>query len=151
MRHEEEEDGHMPMHASYIRNEDRLDVVFTGNVDISLSQDICDLCRQLRPDLRVCIIDLSDSERLFDSGVALLQLLNYFLVEMGTTVVILSDRPEIHDRISDITRRPLYPPPTRYRVEHLAPLLPAQGPLTPQSSRPRPADHQKQWAAPQLG
>lgn len=129
----------MPMHVSYIRDEDRLDLSFSGNLDISLSQDICDLCRQLRPDLKVCIIDLYESERLFDSGVDLLQLLHYFLVEMGTTVVILSDRAEIHDRIPDITRRPVYPPPTRYRVENPIPLPPVREPLTHQLSRQRPA------------
>jgi hypothetical protein len=32
----------MPMQVSYIRNEDRLDLSFSGNLDISLSQDICD-------------------------------------------------------------------------------------------------------------
>ncbi len=108
----------MPMHVAYIAQEARLDLIFQGNVDITLSQDICEVCRQLRPDLQYCIIDLSHAERLFDSGVALLQLLHCHLVEMGTTVVILSDRPEIRDRIPTITGRPPFPLPTRYTAEH---------------------------------
>lgn len=104
----------MPVRISYIREEDRLDLRFLGNVDITLSQDVCDICRQLRPYLKVCIMDLSHADRLFDSGVALLQLLHCYLTEMGLTVVILADCPEIRARIAEITRPPRYPIPLRH-------------------------------------
>jgi hypothetical protein len=104
----------MPVRISYIREEDRLDLTFLGNVDITISQDVCDICRQLRPYLKVCIMDLTHADRLFDSGVALLQLLHCYLTDMGLTVVILADCPEMRARIAEITRRPRHPVPLRY-------------------------------------
>ena len=98
----------MPVHASYIEEESRLDLSFDGNVDVSVSQDICDICKRVSPKLRSCIIDLSDAERVFDSGVALLQMLYRRLNELGTTVVILSDRPEFREHIPVIARRGSY-------------------------------------------
>lgn len=95
----------MPVNVSYIRNEDRLDLILKGNVDVTISQDICDVCRQLPAELRVCIIDLSDVECLFDSGVALLQMLHGRLVERGVMVVFLSDRADIRSRLAGISRR----------------------------------------------
>ena len=98
----------MPVHASYIEEEDRLDLSFDGNLDVSVSQDICDVCRQASPNLKSCIIDLSDVERLFDSGVALLQMLYRRLNALGTIVVILSDSPEFRAKIPIITHRRPY-------------------------------------------
>jgi hypothetical protein len=104
----------VPVQISYIREEDRLDLTFLGNVDITIAQDVCDICRQLRPYLAVCIIDLAHADRLFDSGVALLQLLHCYMTDMGLTVVILADSPEMRARIAEITRRPRHPVPLRY-------------------------------------
>lgn len=103
----------MPVDVSYVPEEDRLDLTFQGNVDVTLAQDICDICRQLRPSLRVCIIDLTHAERLFDSGVALLQLLHCHLRDLDVTAVILADRPEMRGCIATIRRRPRYPVPLR--------------------------------------
>ena len=97
----------MPLHASYIADESRLDLSFDGNLDVSVSQDVCDICRGTSAGLRSCIIDLSNVERLFDSGVALLQMLYRRLSELGTTIVILSDSPEIRERVPVIARTPL--------------------------------------------
>ena len=99
----------MPLHATYIKAENRLDLTFSGNLDVTLSQDIWDICRQVPPDLVTCIVDLSEIDRLFDSGVALLQMLYRRLQDVGTIVVFLSDCPEVHERISLITRRRSYP------------------------------------------
>jgi len=98
----------MAVHTSYIKEEDRLDLSFDGNLDVSVSQDICDVCKHVSPNLKSCIIDLSDVERLFDSGVALLQMLYRRLNALGTIVVILSDCPEFREQISVITRRRTY-------------------------------------------
>mgnify|MGYP003573919054 FL=1 len=95
----------MAIHASYIEEESRLDLTFDGNLDVSVAQDICDICKKVSPNLKSCIIDLSDAERLFDSGVALLQMLYRRLTDLGTTVVILADRPEFLDRIPMVTRK----------------------------------------------
>lgn len=97
----------MPVQVSYISAENRLDLSFRGNFDVTLSQNVCDICKQVPASLRSCIIDLSDIERLFDSGVALLQMLYRRLVALGTTVVILSDLPEIRQRFPNSTRTPL--------------------------------------------
>ncbi len=98
----------MPLHATYIKEEDRLDLSFGGNLDVTLSQDICDICSHAPSNLATCIIDLSDVERLFDSGVALLQMLYHRLHGLGAIVVILSDRPEFRKQIPVITRKTAY-------------------------------------------
>ena len=98
----------MPVHVSYIAEEKRLDLSFEGNLDVSVSQDICDICNRPPSGLRSCIIDLSGVARLFDSGVALLQKLHRCLTEIGTTVVILSDRRDIRERVPTIARRASY-------------------------------------------
>jgi ABC-type transporter Mla MlaB component len=103
----------MPLHLSYIAQENRLDIRFDGNLDVTVSQTVCDICRTIPSDLTSCIIDLTDIERLFDSGVALLQKLHRRLVEIGTTVVILSGHPRIRDCFPMITRAPLDPLPER--------------------------------------
>lgn len=107
----------MPVNVSYIRNEDRLDLILKGNVDVTIFQDICDVCRQLPAELRVCIIDLSDAECLFDSGLALLQMLHGRLVERGVMVVFLSDRAEIRSRLAGISRRQPEPARSGYQPE----------------------------------
>ena len=98
----------MPVHASFVA--DQLDLTFQGNLDASISQDIVDICKRISSSLKFCIIDLSGVERMFESGVALLRVLHRRLSERGITVVILSDHPEIRERIFDITPVPSYPP-----------------------------------------
>jgi ABC-type transporter Mla MlaB component len=103
----------MPMQLSYITQENRLDVHFEGNLDLTLSHPICDICKSVPPDLSCCIIDLTDVHRVFDSGVALLQELCRRFVEIGTTVVILTDHPRIRALFPSVTRTPLHAPPER--------------------------------------
>jgi hypothetical protein len=98
----------MPLQVSYIAQENRLDLSFDGNLDLTVSQDVCDICKQVPPDLRCCIIDLTDVRRLFDSGIALLQRLHRRLGEIGAIVVILSDHPEVRKWFPAVTRKPLY-------------------------------------------
>jgi anti-anti-sigma regulatory factor len=101
----------MPLHVSHIPQENRLDLVVQGNLDVSISQDFCDLCEGAPSDLKCCVIDLTGVNHLFDSGVALLQKLYRRLVEIGAIVVILSDHPEIRKWFPAVTRRPLHPVP----------------------------------------
>jgi len=93
----------MSMQASYIDEEDRLDLQFDGNLDVSVSRDICVVCRHAAAGLRACIIDLSNVDRIFDSGAAVLQMLYRKMLSLGATVVFLSDRPEIRKWIPVIT------------------------------------------------
>jgi ABC-type transporter Mla MlaB component len=89
----------MPMHSSYIAEELRLDLSFSGNLDVSVSQDICDICWSPPRDLKTCIVDISGIDRLFDSGVALLKMLHQHLVKKNVLVVILSDSPKNRKRM----------------------------------------------------
>jgi hypothetical protein len=99
----------MPLQSRYIDDEQRLDVIVQGNLDISLSQEICDICRRAAPGLRACIVDLSDAGRIFDSGVALLQMLHRKLSALGATTVILSDDRELSERLPSIVQASKYP------------------------------------------
>ena len=103
----------MPLQLSYITQENRLDVHFEGNLDLTVSHAICDICKSVPLDLSCCIIDLTDVERVFDSGVALLQRLYRRFVEIGIIVVILTDHPRIRELFPSVTRAPLHPSPER--------------------------------------
>jgi ABC-type transporter Mla MlaB component len=97
----------MPMHASYIAEELRLDLSFSGNLDVSVSKDICDICRSLPSDLEACIVDISGIDRLFDSGLALLKMLHRHLVKNNVLVVILGDDSEIREHMPTMISRAL--------------------------------------------
>jgi ABC-type transporter Mla MlaB component len=85
----------MPLQATYIDEEGRLDLVFEGDLDLTLTQGVCDVCRNVSPNLRTCIVDLSAVERVFDSGLALLQMLHRRFSELGASVIALTDHPRI--------------------------------------------------------
>jgi len=104
----------MPVNISYIAEENLANLIFQGNLDVSLSQDISAICRNLSSCVRSCIIDLSAVEHLFDSGVALLQVLYLRLSELGIEVVILADCPDIRRQVPIITRMPSNPAPVRH-------------------------------------
>jgi ABC-type transporter Mla MlaB component len=94
----------MPTEIAYIAEENRLDLTFNGNLDVSVTHDVFGLCKRVPPGLDACIIDLSNVVRLFDSGVALLRILYARLTDAGATIVILADRPEIRELIPAIAR-----------------------------------------------
>lgn len=102
----------MAMHYAYIDEERRLDLRFDGNLDLSVSQGVCDLCRGALPDVKACIIDLSEVDRIFDSGIALLKMLYGRLRALGAMVVVLSDDPRIQRRFP-ICRASSGNPPAR--------------------------------------
>lgn len=85
----------MSVHASYVAEDDRLDLSFEGNLDVTVSRDICDICQRVAAGLKSCIVDLSRVEGIFDSGIALLQMLHRRMSAGGTSVVFVSDRPDI--------------------------------------------------------
>ena len=89
----------MPIRTAYTEREGRLDLSFIGNLDLTLSQAVCELCARLPATLRCCVIDLSDVERVFDSGVALLHMLHRRLRELGTRVIIHGDAAAVGSRI----------------------------------------------------
>ena len=105
----------MSLNVSYIPQESRLDLSFHGNLDLTLSQDVCEVLSTMPADLECCIIDLSEIDRLFDSGVALLQALHRRLKQIGATLVILSDHPEMRKWFPAVVRPPLDARPERPR------------------------------------
>lgn len=98
----------MPLQLSYINQENRLDIRFEGNLDLTVSHAVCDICKSVPTDLSCCIIDLTDVQAVFDSGVALLHRLYRRFVELGTTVVILTEDPRIRKSFPSVTRAPLH-------------------------------------------
>ena len=104
----------MPVTISYIAEENLSNLIFHGNLDVSISQDISAICRNLSSCVKSCIMDFSAVEHLFDSGVALLQVLYLRLSELGIEVVILADCPDIRRQIPIITRMPSNPATVRH-------------------------------------
>lgn len=96
----------MSMHASYVAEEDRLNLSFEGNLDVTVSRDVCNICQRVAAGLKSCIVDLSNVERIFDSGVAMLQMLYRRMSATGTSVVFVSDRPDILKWMPIITGTP---------------------------------------------
>lgn len=92
----------MSVEISYIPGENRLDLSFEGNLDVSVWQEVCDTCRDAPSEVTSCIVDLTGVERVFDSGVALLGVLYKRLRTLGATVIFLSDDSEIKRRISAV-------------------------------------------------
>ena len=93
----------MPVQASYIERIGRLDVVFEGNLDVSVWLAVCDACKTMPPGLKSCILDLRRVEQVFDSGLALLRMLYQRLGEAGVTVSVLCDHPHIRSQIPLVT------------------------------------------------
>lgn len=85
----------MPMSTSFIASEDRLDLSFQGDLDLTISEEVCLIAENIPTGLRTCIMDLTRLDRVFDSGIALLLMLNERLQRLGCTVVLLSDHPDI--------------------------------------------------------
>ena len=104
----------MPVTISYIAEENLANLIFHGNLDVSISQDISAICRNLSSCVKSCIMDFSAVEHLVDSGVALLQVLYLRLSELGIEVVILADCPDIRRQIPIITRMPSNPATVRH-------------------------------------
>lgn len=88
----------MPVRVSFA--DDQVFLHFDGNLDVSVSRDVFRICARVTAGLRSCVIDLTDTARLFDSGLALLQVLHRRLVDNGTTVTIRGTRPEIRERVA---------------------------------------------------
>jgi ABC-type transporter Mla MlaB component len=98
----------MPLRTNYIPEELRLDLSFSGNLDVSISEDICAICSSPPDRLRVCVVDLTDVERVFDSGVALLQMLYRHFAKREANVVIVGYSPNIKSRMDIEGRRFLH-------------------------------------------
>jgi anti-anti-sigma regulatory factor len=101
----------MSISVAFIPEEDRLDLSFDGNLDLTNAEAICGLSANIPASLRTCVLDLTRVERVFDSGVALLQMLCRVIRRVGATVVVLGDHPEIKRCISLVMANALYVSP----------------------------------------
>ena len=92
----------MSMNASFILAEDRLDLTFQGDLDLTLSDSVCRLLANIPAGLLTCIIDLTRIERVFDSGIALLWMIGERLDRIGARMLVLSDHPLILQQLPRI-------------------------------------------------
>ena len=99
----------MSMSALYSPEEDLLELSFDGNLDLTVTHEICRIATQLRDGLKTCIMDLTRVDRTFDSGIALLRKLSGDLHRAGATVVVLADHPDVRGRLSLIQVDATYP------------------------------------------
>lgn len=90
----------MPMTMCYHPREDRLDLSFSGNLDLTVASSLRPALDLIDEDLRTCIVDLTDVERVFDSGVALLGVLDDALDAVSAQVVVLADRLDVQRRVA---------------------------------------------------
>lgn len=81
----------MAVSVSYAPHEALLSLRFDGNLDVSAAMPVCDLCRRVPRDLERCVLDLSGVERVFDSGIALLQMLYRRVAGRGAAVSVVGD------------------------------------------------------------
>jgi len=92
----------MSITINLIPDEDRFDITFEGNLDVTAWQGVCDACSRVPPNVRACIVDLTRVGRVFDSGIAILGLLWKRMRRLGTTVVFLCDDAEIRKRVAAV-------------------------------------------------
>ena len=106
----------MSIDVSFIPEEDRLDLSFDGNLDLTIAEALCSVMSRIPSGLRTCILDLTRVDRVFDSGMALLQMLCRGVRRVGATVVILGDHPEVRQCISRVMANALYVSPMDQEV-----------------------------------
>ena len=96
----------MTMDASYIEEEERLDICFSGDLDLRVTRPLCTVCASVSAGLRYCIVDLSSVDRVFDSGLALLQMLDRRLRGLGARVVFFAEDPAMRARLALVVLNP---------------------------------------------
>lgn len=76
-----------------IPDEARLDLTLEGDLDLTLTHEILQVCNLVDCHLRVCVIDSTRIARVFDSGKGLLMLLFDRLRAAGVTLVMVGEIP----------------------------------------------------------
>lgn len=104
----------MTMNASLVPEEDLLVLLFEGNLDLTVTNEVLGVLPQLGNGLKTCIMDLTRVDRIFDSGIALLRKLSHDLHGAGAMVVVLTDRPDERRRVSWIQGDATYPSRRHY-------------------------------------
>ena len=104
------EDQSMSVTIALIPSEDRLDISFEGNLDVSVWGDVCQACERPSEKIERCIVDLRGVKRFFDSGIAILGLLHERMSRLGATVIFLSDDPSLRERVRIVASPQWHPP-----------------------------------------
>jgi ABC-type transporter Mla MlaB component len=93
----------MSLSVSVSPDESRLELIFEGNLDVSVAISLCDLCKRMPPRVTTCVVDLTRVERVFDSGEALLRMVLARLADCGAHVVVRADRSRLTGRVAALT------------------------------------------------
>jgi hypothetical protein len=98
----------MTIFMSHYPDEDRLDLTFTDNLDLTLARQILEACEYVDSHLMTCVIDTTRVVRVFDSGVALLKLLMQKLTQFHVRLVVVGE-------ITGLGLDPLPPTTTQFK------------------------------------
>jgi anti-anti-sigma regulatory factor len=75
---------------------------FDSRLDFSLTREICSVSERLVPGVKLCILDLREVERVFDSGVALISMLCKRLRQLDAEIAFRGMHPDIQRHMSYI-------------------------------------------------
>lgn len=100
----------MSVSVSFVAKEERLHLCFDGNLDFSVSHELCGIGAHIPASLQTCVMDLTHVQRVFDSGIALLRMLSGKLHRVGARVLVVSDHPDVRSRIPLILGTQPVPP-----------------------------------------
>ena len=81
----------MSLEVAHYPEEDRLDLTIEGNLDLTLTSQILDVCECVNNSLKVCVIDATRVTRVFDSGLAVLLLLARRLAQIKARLIIVGN------------------------------------------------------------
>ncbi len=100
----------MPLHVSLREDQGRLNLTFDGNLDFSITPEVFAVRQNLSAELASCVMDLTDVERVFDSGVALVQILCNRCSELGVRVEIKTNKRDLAARLQRAPQPSEQPP-----------------------------------------
>lgn len=75
---------------------------FDKSLDFSITREICSVCEKVAPGVKLCILDLRQVERVFDSGVALISMLCKRLRSLGAEVSFRGMHPDLQRHMTYI-------------------------------------------------
>ena len=81
----------MGVEIAHYPEEGRLDLTIEGNLDLTLTSQILDVCEFVNNGLKVGVIDTTRVTRVFDSGLAVLLLLARHLAQFKARLIIVGN------------------------------------------------------------
>ena len=84
-------------------SDDKLMILrFDKSLDFSITREICSVCERVAPGVKLCIVDLREVERVFDSGVALMSMLCKRLRQLGAEISFRGMHPDLQRHMAYI-------------------------------------------------